>query len=192
MYMLQECHYRGREECPVRILGYYTGQRESLDELGLLFLHYKDDVKKHGLYELKVFSFDCPKVGVNGYRIKDNVLAVGINFVNVRTLLLINNGFGKDSCYTINHASALSPENEKVLMYTKYYKSIDASKGIKTMQPIAELEISSSEAKVIFDTLQKHHYKHNGAAVNEDQMQKEIPLFDATIEYLQEVSKITA
>lgn len=196
MDFLTECHYRGRTECPVRILGYYTGQRESMDELGVCFLHSERDVKKYTTDVSKLYSFDCPKVGVMAYRVKDNVLAVGINFVNVRTLLLINNGYAEVGCWDINQATAMTLEAEKVLVNnTKYYKANDASKEIKTMLPITELDISSEEANVILDTLQKFDYRVNGeplGIIDQEQLKKETHLYDEVISYLREISKVSA
>ena len=193
MKHLTECHYRGRGTTPVRILGYFNGENETLDELGVLFLHSKEDAMKYGEDVSKYFSFDCPKVGIMGYRIKEDVLAIAINFAYCRTLLLLHLGVGIPACLANGRAYAISPKGEKEFQYnTAYWKSQDASAGIKVMKPLDELNLEEHEAKGILNALEAYvgggKYQYEPVLIQK-QVDKEKPLWNSTVEYLKDIAR---
>lgn len=185
---LKEVHYRGLSKCPARIVGYYQGKpNQNETNIGLLVMHYKRDAEKYDQDVTKLASFEAKMQGLSGVRLNGKLFIV-FNFTYVRTIMLLNNGYGSPACFDNGVANACSLDwiSYRGVTYREDMMSYDASAGFVTTEALEKLALDESEAQCIYNAME--HYENGKASYNpvscEEGVEEERPLWNAQKAFL--------
>lgn len=185
----QECHYRGIDCPPCRIVPYAPYGRGTVmeDAMGeynpLVFIHLEKDMEKYIDKNIvakdKLLSFKCDTRGLTGYRV-GNKLFLTFNFHYFQSLMLINNGKGAHACFSNGNT------RHRVYYTFDEVEQRNYSRDIVNTISLEELNITSEEAISIVEAMEclesgKDSYS---PAHFVEEYELELPLWQQTKQYL--------